>query len=61
MDPDGRAVVVYLKYCLFDDNENDKYVFRSQTYLEKTIFDKTQVEFYPIYGDEIVDLSYSSV
>lgn len=59
VDPDGRAVVVYLKYCLFDDNENDKYVVRSQTYFEKTIFDKTQAEFYPIYGDKIVDLSYS--
>jgi len=59
VDPDGNAVVVYLKFGLMGGNENDKYVVRSQTYFEKTTFEKVQAQFYPIKGDEIVDLSYS--
>lgn len=58
-DPDGRAVVVYLKYGLIGGNENEEYVVRSQTYFEKTVFEKVQAEFYPIKGDEIVSLLYS--
>ena len=59
IDPDGKAVVVYLKYGLIGGNENEEYVVRSQTYFEKTVFEKVQAEFYPIKGDEIVSLSYS--
>ena len=58
-DPDGRAVVVYLKYGLIGGNENEEYVVRSQTYFEKTVFEKSQTEFYPIKGDDIVSLAYS--
>ena len=59
IDPTGKAVIVYMKYGLIGGNENDKYVVRSQTYFEKTIFEKVQAHFYPIQGDEIVSLSYS--
>ena len=57
-DPDGKAVVVYLKYGLIGGNENEKYAVRSQTYFEKTVFEKVQAQFYPIKDDDIVSLSY---
>ena len=58
-DPDGNAVIAYMKYGLLGGDGTSKYVVRSQTYFEKTIFEKVQAHFYPIKGDEIVSLSYS--
>ena len=50
---------MYLKYGLLGGNKNDEYIVRSQSYFEKTVFEKVQSQFYPIKGDEIVSLSYS--
>ncbi|MEE3410811.1 MAG: hypothetical protein VZQ99_04935 [Treponema sp.] len=60
-DPDGRAVIVYLKYGLLDSDGTDKYVVRSQNFFEVAVFDKIQSASYPAFGDSLTNLQYSIV